>query len=351
MVFSTKNIHYYLLSVGVIFTASYFANKLKQPFETNDEYEMIRNYVLNDSPLYGYNRPKLWIHSQYQVNSRKWKSFGSRNSTDLNQPYLHLVIQSIINHCGDDFHICLIDDESFSKLIPSWDVDITNMAEPHKQLFRELAMMKVLYHYGGMIVPNSLLCMKNLKPLYDQQTANNTVFACEAVNKSVDLIKHTKQPLFSASTYVMGSPKNHESLTEIINYLENRNAHSHFTDEYQFKNDVATYLTHMTEMAIAAGCGVQLSVPSAGRLGRLLFAEGGARVVVSVPEDSWPALQAELQQAGCPLQALGRVQADPQLQLRVGDQDLLDVAIDALAHAHQQGLPRRLEQPALGHNG
>ena len=153
MVFSTKNIHYYLLSVGVIFTASYFANKLKQPFETNDEYEMIRNYVLNDSPLYGYNRPKLWIHSQYQVNSRKWKNFGSRNSTDLNQPYLHLVIQSIINHCGDDFHICLIDDESFSKLIPSWDVDITNMAEPHKQLFRELAMMKVLYHYGGMIVP------------------------------------------------------------------------------------------------------------------------------------------------------------------------------------------------------
>lgn len=247
MVFSTKNIHYYLLSVGVIFTASYFANKLKQPFETNDEYEMIRNYVLNDSPLYGYNRPKLWIHSQYQVNSRKWKSFGSRNSTDLNQPYLHLVIQSIIDHCGDDFHICLIDDESFSKLIPSWDVDITNMAEPHKQLFRELAMMKILYHYGGMIVPNSFLCMKNLKPLYDQQTENNQVFVYESVNKSVDLIKHTKQPLFSASTYLMGSPKKHESLTDMIAYLENRNARSHFTDEYQFKNDVATYLGYMSE--------------------------------------------------------------------------------------------------------
>lgn len=247
MVFSTKNIHYYLLSIGVIFTASYFANKLKQPFETNDEYEMIRNYVLNDSPLYGYNRPKLWIHSQYQVNSRKWKSFGSRNSTDLNQPYLHLVIQSIINHCGDDFHICLIDDESFSKLIPSWDMDITNMAEPHKQLFRELAMMQILYHYGGMIVPNSFLCMKNLKPLYDQQTANNQVFVCESVNKSVDLIKHEKQPLFSASTYLMGSPKNHESLTYIITYLENRNARSHFTDEYQFKNDIANYLAHMTD--------------------------------------------------------------------------------------------------------
>jgi len=114
-------------------------------------------------------------------------------------------------------------------------------------LFRELAMMKILYHYGGMIVPNSFLCMKNLKPLYDQQTENNQVFVYESINKSVDLIKHTKQPLFSASTYLMGSPKNHESLTDIIAYLENRNARSHFTDEYQFKNDVATYLGHMSE--------------------------------------------------------------------------------------------------------
>ena len=110
-------------------------------------------------------------------------------------------------------------------------------------------------------------------------------------------------------------------------------------------------LVAVAEMAVAAGCGAQLSVPSAGRLERLLFAEGGARVVVSVPEASWPALQTALQQAGCAAQSLGRVQADARLQLRVGDQDLLDVAIDALAHAHQQGLPRRLEQPALGHNG
>ncbi len=110
-------------------------------------------------------------------------------------------------------------------------------------------------------------------------------------------------------------------------------------------------LVAVAEMAVAAGCGAQLSVPSAGRLERLLFAEGGARVVVSVPEASWSALQTALQQAGCPAQSLGRVQADAQLQLRVGDQNVLDVAIDALAHAHQQGLPRRLEQPALGHNG
>ena len=247
MVFSSKNLHYYLISIGVIFTASYFANKMKQPFETNDEYEMIRNYVLNDSPLYGYNRPKLWIHSKYQINSRKWQNFGSRTSTDLNQPYLHLVIQSIIDKCGDDFHICLIDDESFSKLIPSWDVDVSNMAEPHKQLFRELAMMEVLYNYGGMIVPNSFLCMKNLKPLYDQEMLNNKPFVCENVNKSVDLLQYKKRPMFSTSTYFMGSPKNNAAVASIISYLKNRNTRAHFTDEYEFKNDVATYLRTMID--------------------------------------------------------------------------------------------------------
>ena len=110
-------------------------------------------------------------------------------------------------------------------------------------------------------------------------------------------------------------------------------------------------LVAIAEMAIAAGCGAQLSVPSAGRLERLLFAEGGARVVVSVPETSWSALQAAAQQVGCPAQSLGRVQASPQLHVSVGDQQVLDVSVDALAQAHQQGLPRRLEQPALGHNG
>lgn len=247
MVFSSNNLHYYLISIGIIFTASYFADKLKQPFESNDEYEMIRNYVLNDSPLYGYNRPKLWIHSQYQVNSRKWQSFGSRNSTDLNQPYLHLVIQSIIDKCGDDFHICLIDDESFSKLIPSWNVDITNMADPHKQLFRDLAMVQILYHYGGMIIPNSFLCTSNLKSLYDAEIAKNKVFVCESINRSVDLLTHINQPLFASSTYIMGSPKNHENLQLIISYLENRNARSHFTSVYQFKNDLANYLDYVNK--------------------------------------------------------------------------------------------------------
>ena len=67
----------------------------------------------------GNNKPKLWIHMDYHINSRKWKNFMSRNSTDLNQPYLYLTIQSIINHNSNDFHICLIDDDAFEKILPN----------------------------------------------------------------------------------------------------------------------------------------------------------------------------------------------------------------------------------------
>ena len=174
--FNKKNIPLYILSIGVIFVVSSFSNKIKSSFESNNDEELIKQYLLNDSPLYGYNRPKLWIHSKYEVNSRKWKSFQSRNSMDLNQDYLHLTIKTIINHCGEDFNICLIDDESFEKLLPNWDVKIAHMAEPMKSHYRSLGMAQLIYVYGGMAVPNSLICMKNLKMFYDDSLKSNKPF-------------------------------------------------------------------------------------------------------------------------------------------------------------------------------
>ena len=90
MLFDRKNIYHYLFAFSLILTASYVGNKFKQNFvNNNDEYELIKKYLLNDSPLYGFNKPKIWIHSKYDINARKWKDFQSRNTTNLNQPYLH----------------------------------------------------------------------------------------------------------------------------------------------------------------------------------------------------------------------------------------------------------------------
>lgn len=233
--FETKNLYHYMFAFGLILVASYFGNKFKQAFEpSNDEYELIRKYLLNDSPLYGFNKPKLWIHSKYELNARKWKSFQSRTSTDLNQPYLHLTIKTIINHCGEDFNVCLIDDESFSNLIPSWDIKVNLLAEPHRTHYRELGMANLLYIYGGVVVPNSFICIKNIKEMYDQSVSQKMPFVCENVNHSVNLAKQSHKMLFTPDAFFMGAPKNNETIRDYIDYLKTRNQRTHSSSEIEF---------------------------------------------------------------------------------------------------------------------
>ena len=240
--FSSNKMNKYLILFGVVVISSYIANKFTNSFKNNDEYELIKKYLLNDSPLYGFNRPKIWIHSKYEINARKWKDFYSRNTTDLNQPYIHLTIKTIINHCGNDFNICLIDDETFSKLIPSWDINLSAVAEPMKSHYRELGMAQLIYYYGGMAIPNSFLCMKNLKTFYAEGTSGNKPFVCENINRGVNLLKHKNKLLFTPNTYIMGANKNDESIKELIEYLKMKNRNPHFTSETDFVGDTSTTL-------------------------------------------------------------------------------------------------------------
>ena len=164
--FDKKYAYHYLFTIGVIAVAGYFSDKVKQGLSSNDaENNLIRQYLLNESPLYGFNRPKLWIHSTYEKNARQWKDFYSRNTTDLNQPYIHLTIKSVINHCGNDFNICLIDDETFSRLIPTWDINMAAVPEPARAMYRELGLMKLLYCTAASWCPIHSCVYKVLCPL------------------------------------------------------------------------------------------------------------------------------------------------------------------------------------------
>ena len=236
--FNTKNAYHYIIGFSIIAVASYFATKVKDSLSNQkDEYELIKKYLLNDSPLYGYNKPKLWIHTKYEINSRKWKSFYSRNSVDLNQPYIHLTIKTIINHCGDDFNICLIDDDTFSKLIPNWSIDLKTVAEPMRSHIREVGLMELIYYYGGMLVPNSFLCTRNMKELYDTGVYENKMFACERLNRHLNLAKSNNHMLFTPDSYFCGATKNNETVKEYIKYLKAKNNSPHFSNEIDFVGD------------------------------------------------------------------------------------------------------------------
>lgn len=224
-----------IITLIILFTFQNKFNEWLGKTKENDEYKAVQLYLLNDSPLYGFNKPKIWIHSKYEINARKWKSFYSRNTTDLNQPYIHLTIQSIINHCDKDFHICLIDDQSFSKLIPSWDIELTNMPEPLKSRVRQEAMLSLIYYYGGIIVPDSFLCIQSLLPLWVQTQKRETPFFGERINKTSNLVKQQgKTKTFLPDTYFLSALKNSPVIKEGIEFLKNDNSNEALSSEKEF---------------------------------------------------------------------------------------------------------------------
>jgi len=199
------------LSVLLIGAAIYFT---KEGFNTSDdEFALIKKYLLNESPLYGKNRPKLWIHTTYELNARKWKSFQDRTSRDLAQPYVECCVQTIIDHCSNDFNILMINDETFSKLIPQWNFgDLSDVPDPKKTNLRQRGLMLLLYYYGGIIVPNSFICMRSLLPMFRSGT---TPFCVETTNRS--LFSDNGFDDFSPSIDFIGvNVKRHPSLRKFV---------------------------------------------------------------------------------------------------------------------------------------
>lgn len=103
------------------------------------------------------------------------------------------------------------------------------------------------------------------------------------------------------------------------------------------------------EACIASGLGAVLEVPAdAGRLDRLLFAEGGARVLVSIKPDQERAWQ-ELLDAQWPgepetlARPIGRVgEAGVPLSFEQDGTCLLSLAVEDLRMSYENALPRRL---------
>jgi len=248
----------YIYTLILSLVLGFFYNRYKR-FEDNDEekisYGMVEKYLINhgdtnenDPALAKRQKPILWIHMNYDINARWWASFYSRNSMDLNQPYLYLTIKSIIDACGKDFNICLIDDESFGKILPDWTVNVPSIADPIKSKMRELALAKILYKYGGFLVPPSFICFQSLFPMYNYYTARNPMFVAEMLNKTTT----ASQLLYFPNTKFMGCLRESVVMLEYINYLENMISQD-FVDE---SNIVGAYGRWCYERSLTGAVGV-----------------------------------------------------------------------------------------------
>jgi hypothetical protein len=197
--------------------------------ENKENYDFIQKFLLDDITLGKSKKPILWIHVPYEYNSRKWLDFGSRSSFDLNQPYLYLTVRSIIKHCGDTFTICIYDDNSFGKLLPGWNIDMTRISDPILSNMRTIGMMKLLYVYGGMHCPISFLCMKDLAGLYAKGTRGNKMFICETVDRNSTSNTNNFYPNIS----FCGAPRECETVAQLCNYIQIVSSNDH-TAESKF---------------------------------------------------------------------------------------------------------------------
>lgn len=182
-------------------------------YELIEQYKMVSEYFVGDKDD---TKPILWIHVTNNINARNWESFNSRNTTKLNQPYLYMTMKSIIDKCNLSFNICLIDDDAFRILIPKWNTNMNGLADPIKQHHRFLGLSKLLLHYGGLVVPPSFLCSKDLIVLYEQGIKETGIFVVENINKSVSSFQSTYFP----DTRFMGCKKKNDKMRSYIQFQE-----------------------------------------------------------------------------------------------------------------------------------
>ena len=204
----------FIIALGILYQK--YLDKKMQSFDAND-YSDIQKYLLKDTRyLLESDKPILWIHIPYEYNSRDWLDFGSRSSFQLNQPYLYLTTKTIIKNCDQSFKIVIIDDNTFEKLIPDWSVNLNILSDHMKCYMRQLAITKLIYNYGGLNVPISFLCFRDLIGLYNRGISDDNMFVCENYDTNIT----STNKLFYPNAHFIGAKKENQIIREFINFME-----------------------------------------------------------------------------------------------------------------------------------
>lgn len=170
-----------------------YYKKEEDMLDSRDHQEIVQDYLIGKHKR---GKPFLWVHAPSDINAR---TLTARNTTDLNQPYLYVTIKSIVDNCKS-FNVCLINDDCFRLLIPKWTIDMSELGNPEKGRKRAEGMTSLLYHYGGMVVPASTLCFKDLITFYKGD------FAVQLPNRGG----------FKADPRFMGGAKGSKKLLQLL---------------------------------------------------------------------------------------------------------------------------------------
>tara|TARA_R110002074_G_scaffold100231_2_gene216510 strand:+ start:902 stop:1858 length:957 start_codon:yes stop_codon:yes gene_type:complete len=223
-----------IYSILIILIFGFIYNNWEQEQKDKEQingYDLVQKFFLGDRSLQeiAIKKPIIWVHIPYDINARKWESFYSRNTKNLNQDYLYLTLRTIIEKNGNDFQICLINDNSFHKLLPKIPNNLASSPESVRNKIREIALAELLYNYGGILLPVSFIQSKSLINLYNTLDKDSILIG-ELPNKGTS--NYDYYPDSKIMGCLVGCPK----MAFYISYLENIYS-SNFTDSIDFNNN------------------------------------------------------------------------------------------------------------------
>ena len=237
------------ITVLMLLALGYIYNQYRSRMDYEDQkhdMSLIKKFLIDEDNevniknLGSMKKPIIWIHIEYNYNSRNWCSFGSRSSHELNMPYIYLTLQSIVDKCGDDFFICILDDYSFAKILPDYNIDLDKVGDPVRGHLRNVALMKVLHMYGGILLENSFICMNSLRPLQEKIENSGRPIVGEFVNRA----NSNTLEVFSPSIKLIGCSRECPVMATFIEYLEATNKINRGEIEYILGEIIGTRLNN-----------------------------------------------------------------------------------------------------------
>lgn len=175
----------------------------KRDLETQ-HYDLVSKYLLKGKP--DTDKPIIWIYIPEETNARSWKNWGSRNTNTINIPYIKWTIESILRYADEDFNVYFLKNDSFSLLLPNWNIKLDKLADPEKEHMTQYALLQVLYQYGGLLTPMSFIALRPVIQLYNYGMSKDDIFCvqqsslfmgCSSKCKKMEILLQELQELFS----------------------------------------------------------------------------------------------------------------------------------------------------------
>jgi len=122
------------------------------------------------------------------------------------------------------------------------------LANPIKSHMRMLALSKLLHSFGGLLLPNSTIVCKDLKPLYDGAVKDKDVFSVNMINRGSTADIATMFP----TTKILGCQKNSVTMGQFVQYLEGL-VSTDYTNESDFLGQANRWLFNNNNVAVLCG--------------------------------------------------------------------------------------------------